>query len=125
MTIAYICVVLALVFPYVFAGLAKSDPKSFDNQQPRNYLSNLHGWRQRANWVQQNSFEIFPGFAAAVIVAHLTQASQSLINGLAIAFIVTRILFGVCYLANYANLRSVFWTLGLFAVLGLFFSSYF
>lgn len=125
MTLAYICVVLASVFPFIFAGLAKSDPKRFNNAEPRQYLAGLSGWRQRANWVQENSFEIFPPFAAAVIVAHLTQGRQSLIDGLAVVFLVSRVGYGLAYLTDKATLRSLLWVAGLGCILGLFFASYF
>ena len=125
MTLAYLCMVLASVFPFLFAGLAKSDPKRFNNATPRRYLSELTGWRQRANWVQQNSFEIFPIFAAAVIVAHLTQGRQALVDGLALTFLISRVGYGLAYLANKATLRSLVWVVGLGCILGLYFVSYF
>jgi uncharacterized MAPEG superfamily protein len=119
-TIAYWCVLVSLLFPYVFTVIAKTGP-GFDNRIPRLYLEQIEGWRKRAHWIQLNSFEIFPAFAAAVIIAHLVQKPQSLVNILAILFVVFRILYALCYLANRATLRTIFWGLGLLCVLGLFF----
>lgn len=125
MTLAYLCLVFAMVLPLVFTGLAKSDPKKFDNGRPRAYLAQLDGWRQRAHWVQENSYEIFPGFAASVIVAHLTGTAQATIDMLAVCFVLSRLLYGLAYLADYPRWRSVFWSVGFLIVLGLFLSSYF
>ena len=125
MTVAYLCIVIAMIMPLVFAGLAKSDFKTFNNRSPRVYLEKLRGWRQRAQWAQLNSIEAFPPFAAGVIVAHLTGGPQDTVDSLAIAFLVCRCLFGLAYLKNWASARSVFWAFGFFATLALFFSSYF
>ena len=44
------------------------------SRYPRRWLEQQQGFRARANAAQANGFEAFPFFAAAVIVAHLTQA---------------------------------------------------
>ena len=38
---------------------------------------------------------------------------QSFITTLGIAYIVLRIIYGICYLANWATLRSIIWTLSM------------
>lgn len=45
---------------------------SNDNHNPRDFLNGVQGEAKRANAAQQNSFEIFPAFAAAVLIAHAT-----------------------------------------------------
>jgi uncharacterized MAPEG superfamily protein len=67
-----------------------------------------------------NAFEAFPLFAAAVIVAHLTQAEQSLIDRLAVAFVLCRAGYTLAYIYDRPTLRSLFWTGGLACVIGLF-----
>jgi hypothetical protein len=42
----------------VCAGIAKWGDKSYDNQQPREWLAHQDGYRARADAAQQNSFEI-------------------------------------------------------------------
>ena len=121
MTLAYYCVLMAALFPYFFTVLAKSGKPKYRNDIPREYLEGLQGWRKRAHWVQFNSFEAFPFFAAAVIIAHLKGAFQSHIDYLAIAFILTRILYGICYITDKPPLRSLFWFLGFGSVITLFF----
>ena len=122
MTIAYWCVLIMILFPYLFTLLAKSGT-GFNNSNPREYLEKVEGWRKRAHWVQVNNFETFPAFAAAVIIAHLLQADQTMVNRLAIGFVIARTLHAIYYLANKASLRTLFWFLGLGCVLALFFIS--
>lgn len=119
MTIAYWCVLAAALLPYVFTILAKSGGR-YNNYAPREYLAKQEGIYQRANWVQMNSFEAFPAFAAAVIIAHLAGAAQNTLDTLAVVFIICRVLYGLAYLANKASLRSVVWMAGLACVVGLF-----
>ncbi|KZX83621.1 hypothetical protein A3717_34005, partial [Alcanivorax sp. HI0013] len=93
MTLAYWCVLAAIFLPYLNTALAKFQggfgPKQ--NHNPREFLETLEGSRKRAHWAQQNSFEVTPAFAAAVIIAHLVQtAPQGTIDGIALAFVVSR-----------------------------------
>lgn len=119
MTIAYGCVLFIIVFPYLFTVLAKVGPH-FNNHAPREYLEQLKSWRKRAHWVQLNSFEIAPAFAAGVIIAHQLHAIQARIDTLAIAFVISRIIYGACYLADKAIFRTVVWMFGFGCVIGLF-----
>ncbi|MAD45706.1 MAG: hypothetical protein CMI02_19520 [Oceanospirillaceae bacterium] len=119
MTIGYWCVLAAAVLPYVFTLLAKSGGR-YNNYSPREYLEKQQGLQKRAHWVQLNSFEAFPAFAAAVIIAHLSGGDQSRIDMLAMAFIVIRVIYGITYLANMATLRSVVWMAGMVTVIALF-----
>jgi len=116
-TFALWCVLVASMLPFVWGTLAKSTP-SYDNSQPR--LQAKTGWRQRADWAQQNSWEALAPFAAAVIIAHLVHAQQSNIDWLAGLFIVFRLLYGGAYLMNLPTLRSLIWSGGLVCVIGLY-----
>lgn len=120
MTIAYGCVLAMIIFPYIFTCLAKFSPL-FNNHTPREYLENTTGWRKRAHWIQLNSFEITPAFAASIIIAHQLHSTQTNIDKLAIAFVVSRCLYAVCYLTDKAALRTIVWTVGLGCVIALFF----
>jgi len=120
MTTAYWCVLIAAIIPMLMSMLAKAGGKGFDNHAVRSYLDTQTGWRQRANWAQQNGYEAFPPFAAAVIIAHQAGAAQETIDMLAIAFIIIRLVYGAMYVANLATLRSLVWTAGFACVVGLF-----
>ncbi len=120
MTIAYWAVLAAAVLPYLFTGYAKS-AGGYDNRAPREWLEARSGAAKRAHWAQQNGFEAFPPFAAAVLIAHATGgAAQATIDALAVAFVVLRALHGVAYVADRPALRSTLWTLAFGCVIGLF-----
>ena len=71
-------------------------------------------------WAQQNAWEAFAPFAAAVLTAHFVGADQGTANGLAALFIVARILHAVFYVVDRPTARSVCWGVGMIAVIGLF-----
>ena len=70
--------------------------------------------------MQLNSFEAFPPFAAAVIIAHLCKGAAALADEFALAFVLLRVAYGLAYLANTALLRSVLWVAAQGCVLALF-----
>lgn len=119
MSIAYWCVLAAAAFPYIFTLLAKSSGR-YNNFAPREFLDKQEGYHKRAHWVQLNSFEAFPAFAAAIIIAHLQQVSQNTIDLLAVIFIVARVLYGITYVTNKATMRSLVWGIGFACVIALF-----
>ncbi len=120
MTVALWCVLAAGILPYVATLIAKSGRKGFDNRTPRDWLAKQEGFRKRANAGQLNSFEAFPLFAAAVIIAHLVRGPQPLVDLLALLFVALRVLYLVCYLANQSMLRSLVWFAGLAIVAAIF-----
>jgi uncharacterized MAPEG superfamily protein len=122
MTIAYWCLLVAGVLPYVWVVMAKSAP-GFDNRAPRAFLDAVTGWRRRALWAQYNAFEVLPLFIAAVIIAHLAGVPQARLDALAAAFIGFRILHGLFYIADRSTLRSLVWTGGFVCIVMLFVSS--
>lgn len=123
MTIAQWCVLVAGLMPLAYAGIAKAGDKTFNNRRPRDWYESVTGYRRRAWWAQQNSLEVFPLFAAAVIIAHMAGAAQVTVDALAIAFIAFRIAYGVCYLADLHLARSLMWTGGLVCCIWLFVAS--
>jgi len=120
MTNAYWYLFAVFLLPYVFVVLAKTNT-DFDNSSPRDFLDSLEGWRKRSHWVQLNSFEIFPPFASAVIIAHQLNASQTRLDTLALAFLILRVMYGVCYIADKSTLRTIAWLGSLACVIGIFF----
>ena len=119
MTIAYWCVLVAGLLPYVTVAIAKWD-KSFDNNHPRDWEAQLEGRKKRAHHAHLNSFEAFPLFAVAVIIAHQLHGAQILLDMLAVIFIASRVLYVWSYLEDKATLRSVVWIIGLGSSIALF-----
>jgi len=121
MPIAYWCLLLAALLPLLWTGVAKAiRRRDFDNRKPREFQAGLSGAAQRAHWAHLNSFEAFAPFAAGVLVAEQLSAPQATIDQLAIAFVVLRVVYGLCYLANLATLRSLVWTAAMTCTIALF-----
>jgi len=120
MTIAYGCLLFMGLFPYVAAGIAKKGFKNFDNSMPRQWLAQQTGFRARANAAQANLFESLPLFFTAVIIARMNNAPQVTIDLLAVGFVMARVAFLVCYLADWPTTRSIVWVAGLICVIAIF-----
>ncbi|MFL2530489.1 MAG: MAPEG family protein [Porticoccaceae bacterium] len=123
MTIAFWTLLVAIAFPWLMAFIKKSSLATngtYNNSAPRTQSKKLQGLNQRALWAEQNSFEILPSYIAAIIVAHMTGANQAYTDLLALLFIVSRALYALCYLMNWATLRSIVWIAGLACIVGLF-----
>ncbi|MCU1718430.1 MAPEG family protein [Pseudomonas sp. 5P_3.1_Bac2] len=124
MTLAYWCVLIAIILPYVASITAKAVGGGFSpkyNHDPRAKLDTLTGMARRAHNAQLNGFEITPAFAAAVIIAHqIGVAGQAVIDQIAVAFIVSRVVYLLCYLLDWASLRSLVWIVGVGLIVSLF-----
>ncbi|MDF1822067.1 MAG: MAPEG family protein [Alcanivoracaceae bacterium] len=123
MTIAFWALLAAIFLPYLFTGFAKFQggfgPRQ--NHNPRDFLETLDGARKRAHWAQQNSFEVTPAFAAAVLVAHhIGTAAQGTVDAIAVAFVVSRLLYGICYIQDWAAIRTLVWSFGMACIVALF-----
>ncbi|MFK8332140.1 MAPEG family protein [Pseudomonas sp. BJa5] len=127
MTVAFWCVLIALLLPFLCTLTAKLGSGRFrlrDNHDPRAFLDTLEGFPRRAHAAQLNSFEAFPAFAAAVIIADIVgNAEQVTQDVLAVLFITSRLLYIICYLADWAALRSLVWFVGLGLIASFFFVS--
>jgi uncharacterized MAPEG superfamily protein len=119
MTLAFWSILVVSILPIICAGLAKSGGR-FDNAIPRAWLDRQTGWRQRADWAQRNHYEVFPPFAAGVVVAHIAHARQGWIDALAILFVLLRIAYTAAYILDKPSLRSLLWCSGFGSVAALF-----
>jgi uncharacterized MAPEG superfamily protein len=121
MTIAYWCVLIAACLPLVFTGIANATGPGYDNARPRTLAdADIADFRKRAYWAHLNSFEAFPPFAAAVIIASVVGAERGAIDALAVAFIGFRLAYGAFYIADWATSRSLVWIAAFGCVIGLF-----
>ncbi len=122
MTVALWCVLAAALLPYLATTIAKAGGERYDNRDPRAWLRAQEGFRARANNAQQNAFEAFPFFAAAVIVAQMLHAPQERVDALALIFVAARVAYLGAYLADWHRARSVAWLVGWLACILLFVS---
>ena len=123
MTIADLCLLAAVILTIVSIGPAKmSGARNYDNSNPRDPSFYTPGLRARSQGAHLNGYEAFPFFAAAVILAEMRAVPQDVVNGLAMAFIVARVLYVLFYLGDRRTLRSLVWAVALLCNLAIFFS---
>jgi uncharacterized MAPEG superfamily protein len=126
MTIAFWCVLVGALLPYVAFGIARNRGRGPDgkrlrnNRDPRDFPYRIAGLPKRAWDAQLNAFESLPGFAAAVIIAHLASAPQIQIDILASAWVLARIAHLAFYLTDKDRLRTSAQIISLACVLALF-----
>ena len=124
MIVAFWCVLIAGVLPFVCSYAAKLGPDDavgrFDNHQPRIWLAQQTGRRARANAAQANSFEAFPLFAIGVVLCVLQHVPVSTIDVIAIVFVIARVVYIAAYLGDRPSLRSAVWAIGFLATIGLY-----
>ena len=116
MSIPFWCVFISALLIFVArmpVGKAMKEQGSYKNHLPRQQQAQLTGFGARALAAHQNSFEAFIVFAVGVLMAHTTQTAGWLIDGLAIVFVVARIVYLLCYWADLAWQRSLVWLIGL------------
>ena len=110
MSIAYWCILIAAVLPFVWVGVAKSGAPGYNNKDPRGWVAKQETFRVRNAYnAHLNAFEAFPTFAAGVLMAQFAGVDPSHANLLAMAFIGFRVLHGVFYISAKALLRSLVW----------------
>lgn len=106
MPFAYWCILIAALLPIVWAKYAKTGFVG-ENRYPRDIIGSLPPPKRRAYAAHQNAFESFPFFAAAVIIAITQGASVSIVNALAGAYVLLRIVHGCLYVGDQPTLRSL------------------
>lgn len=108
-------ILTACLLPYAFTMLAKiaGGYTPQDNQDPRAFSEKATGLARRAYAIQQNSFESLPLFIASILMAEYMVIDQSVVMALGVTYIVLRIVYAICYLANWATLRSIVWLISM------------
>ena len=123
MTIPFYCVLFAfLLIPLtkVPVGVAMAKVgRGYDNKNPRDQQAQLTGWGRRALGAHHNMIEAFPGFAAGVLIAHAGGADPQRSTMLAVTFVIARLLYPALYIANIDKARSLVWSVGILASIGL------
>ena len=114
---------LACILPYIMkipmSIAMQKQPGGYDNHNPRTQAENLTGFGARALAAHKNSFESLLVFAIAVLTALTTQHVTIAIQNLSILYVVTRIVYNIFYLLDFAALRSIVWGIGFFASLSI------
>ncbi|MHC8335017.1 MAPEG family protein [Pseudomonas sp. LB3P25] len=117
MSIPFWCVFISALLIFVakipVAKAMNEQGGGYDNHLPRQQQAQLTGFGARALAAHQNCFEAFILFAVGVLMAHTTQTAGWLIDLLAIIFVITRIIYLLCYWTDLAWQRSLVWFVGL------------
>ena len=131
LTVAYWCVLIAVLLPYACSYVAKfrgfGKPRSqggYDNSDPRGWLARQGGWQARANAAQANSFEALPFFIGAVIIAHQLGAPQTALDILALLYVTLRVIYIAMYVAGLPTLRSTVWAAAFVVNIAILFLGY-
>jgi uncharacterized MAPEG superfamily protein len=77
-------------------------------------------WGERAHRAYLNAVETFAPFAALVIVAHVAGKSDAMTAFWAAAYFWLRLAHAIVYFAGLAYIRTLVFTLGFVAILGIF-----
>jgi uncharacterized MAPEG superfamily protein len=113
MTVADWCIFGAvLIYLLTVAPVKALGYREFNNATPREPTFYQTPMRARVLGAHINGIETFPFFAAAILLAELKHGGQSLIDGLAVAFLVVRIAFVLAYIGNKPTTRTLLWNLG-------------
>src|SRR5262249_3282462 len=92
MTIAEFCIfAVVAIYLLTIVPIKWIGYRHYDNSKPRDPAFYEDAIRARALGAHQNGIEAFPFFAAAVLLAEFRGAPQSLINELAVLFVIVRI----------------------------------
>lgn len=122
MSIAFWCIFISALLIFVAKApvaraMIKEGQGHYDNRHPRAQQARLTGFGARALAAHLNSFEAFPLFAAGVLMAHVGNAPDRLVDGLAVTFVLARVLYLIFYWADLHWQRSVVWVVGLLSSL--------
>ena len=124
MTIPFWCLVVAILIPYVLAGVGgyykTRQFDQLDNHEPRTQALHLEAAGARTWAAQSNAWEALTVFAPAVIVAHLAGADAELSAVASVLFVVGRGLHSYFYIIDRPPFRSAAFTVGLLCSLWLF-----
>lgn len=120
MYVAYCCILIAALLPYVWIVVAKTSTSGYNNKDPRGWIAKQDSYRVRnAHGAHLNAFEAFAPFAAAVLMAQMAGVAPNLISQIALIFVFLRILHGVFYLTTRPLMRSLAWLGGFGCVIAL------
>ena len=110
----------SLWIPYVVAQVMTNGPLTPDNyvdptQRP------LPPWGKRADRAYLNAVETFAPFAALVLLIQVTGKANAMTAFWAMSFFWLRVAHAIVYWAAIPFIRTIVFTLGYVAILGLFY----
>ena len=119
MTIVVICMAIVVFMPILAKAplaILMNKQGGYDNRNPRKQQIALEGLGARAKAAHENCFEATTYFAPTVLLVIAVNALTHTTAYLCIVFVVCRIVYIACYLADWHVLRSVVWAIGMFTI---------
>lgn len=116
MTVLIVCLFFSMLMPYLSklpVAYAMQKAGGYDNAYPREQQARLQGFGARAVAAHQNSFESLLVFSIAALTALVTDHTSVTMQGLAIVYVISRVVYHLFYLMNWASWRSAIWFIGL------------
>jgi uncharacterized MAPEG superfamily protein len=109
----------SLWIPYVIAQVMTNGaptPANYVDPTPRP----LPDWGKRADRTYMNAIETFAPFAALVVAVHLAGKANAMTAFWAMSYFWLRLAHAAVYLLGIPYLRTIIFTLGYVAVIGIF-----
>ncbi|MBM4191601.1 MAG: hypothetical protein FJ196_00800 [Gammaproteobacteria bacterium] len=104
----------AMLIPGICGGISKvsGGEDRYDNANPREWLARRTGYQARANGAQANSWEALGTYIAGLTAAFIGGVDPATVSLIASIFLVARVAYVACYLANLSTVRSLIWFVG-------------
>lgn len=104
----------AMLIPGICGGISKvsGGEDRYDNANPREWLARRTGYQARANGAQANSWEALGTYIAGLTAAFIGGVDPATVSLIASIFLVARVAYVACYLANLSTVRSLIWLVG-------------
>lgn len=123
MSILLTCLFIACCLPILSkipVVLAMNQEKGgYNNNYPRIQQDALKGLGARAVSGHKNSYESLLIFGLCLLPAIALNHATAAIQDLAILYLVSRVLYHICYLFDWASVRSIMWAISFAASLGI------
>ncbi len=110
---------LLIYLPFFVVGYGRLKA-GYNSSAPRAQFDQLPPYAQRATWAHQNAFESFMIFAAAALMAYVTQQTSSLVAIAALAYLAARSLYPIFYILDVPWARSMMFGVGNLGIITLF-----
>ncbi|WP_064605524.1 MAPEG family protein [Photobacterium sp. J15] len=119
MTSAFWCIIISFLINYLLAAiggwLTVRQTGRFDINQPRIQERELTGAAARVKAAQANGWEVTPVFACCVFIAHFADVPPEQSALPAYLFVISRVLYMVCYACKLSPWRTIVFAVGLVA----------
>ncbi|MGF1680467.1 MAPEG family protein [Photobacterium minamisatsumaniensis] len=117
MTPAFWCILIIIFINYLLAGiggwLTIKQTGRFDINQPRIQERELTGAAARVKAAQANGWETTIVFASCVFIAHLAGVPEAEATLPASAFVISRLVYMICYACKLSPWRTIVFLVGI------------